>query len=300
MIQFGIVVHGGAGSPRHVTDGCEKACKRSFGMLEAGESSLDAVAEAVRVMEDDGRYNAGTGSALRLDGKTMEMDAAVMNSEGKIGIVMAIKKIKNPVMAARAVLQTPHIALAGEGATIFARRQGFKTFRKPSKNAIERYEEVMQLILEKRLGEAVLQWKGHDLELLWNFTDKPCPDTFCDTVGAVAIDRRGILSVATSTGGFPPMMQGRVGDSPMIGCGFYAGPSCAVASTGIGEEIIRRMLAKTIYDAVSQGENIKDACEQGISVFPSRTKVGVIGISGHGLVALSNTGMSHYSLIEEI
>ena len=125
MIQYGVVVHGGAGSPGVFTDGCKIACERAFAMLEAGTSSLDTVTEAVKVMEDDGRFNAGIGSALRLDGKTIEMDAAIMNSEGKIGIVMAIKKIRNPVLAAREVLRTPHIALAGDGATVFARRQGF-------------------------------------------------------------------------------------------------------------------------------------------------------------------------------
>jgi len=299
MIHYGIVVHGGAGSPVQLTDGCKKACKRAIGILEAGESSLDAVAEAVRVLEDDGRFNAGTGSALRLDGKTIEMDAAIMNSGGKIGVVIAIKKIKNPVLAARAVLQTPHIALAGDGATVFARRQGLRTFRKPSESAVDRYKKVKQIIREKRLGEEVLQWKGYDIESFWNFMDKSYQDAFCDTVGAVAIDRRGILSVATSTGGFSPMMQGRVGDSPMIGCGFYAGPACAIASTGFGEEIIKRMLAKTVYDMVSQGENIRRACERGIDMFPSETKVGIIGISKQGFISLSNTEMAHYSLIKE-
>jgi len=268
-------------------------------MLETGESSLDAVVEAVRILEDDGRFNAGRGSALRLDGKTIEMDAAVMNSDEKIGVVIAIKRIKNPIVAARAVLKTPHIVLAGEGATVFARQQGLETLRKSSKYALERYEKVRQIIQEKRLGEEVSQWKGYDIESLWNFKDESYQDTFCDTVGAVAIDRQGVLSVATSTGGFSPMMQGRVGDSPMIGCGFYAGPVCAVASTGIGEEIIKKMLTKTVYDRVYQGEDIKRACEYGLRLFAPETKVGLIGISKEGFVALSNTKMAQYSLIEE-
>jgi L-asparaginase/beta-aspartyl-peptidase (threonine type) len=268
-------------------------------MLEAGGSSLDTVVEAVRILEEDGRFNAGTGSALRLDGKTIEMDAALMNSEGKLGMVIAIKRIRNPILAARAVLTTPHVALAGDGATDFARQEGVRSFRKPSKNAMERYRKVKQIIKEKRLGEEVSQWKDYDIESLWNFRDKSYKDIFCDTVGAVAIDRRGVLSVATSTGGFSPMMRGRVGDSPMIGCGFYAGPACAIASTGIGEEIIKKMLAKTVYDMVSQGEDIRRACERGTSMFPSEMNVGIIGISQEGVVALSNTEMAQYSLIEE-
>jgi len=299
MIIYGVIVHGGAGSPSHFTDGCKKACKAAFRMLESGESSLDSVVEAARILEDDGRFNAGSGSALRLDGKTVEMDAAVMDSQGNVGIVIAIKRIKNPVLAARAVLKTPHVVLAGDGATIFARQQELKTFRKPSKNALERYKRVKQIIQEKILGEKILQWKGYEIESLWNFKDRSYRDVYCDTIGAVAVDRRGVLSVATSTGGFSPMMQGRVGDSPMIGCGFYAGPACAVASTGIGEEIIKKMLGKTVYDMVSQGEDIRRACERGIEVFPSEINVGIIGISEEGFIALSNTEMAHYSLIEE-
>jgi L-asparaginase/beta-aspartyl-peptidase (threonine type) len=155
------------------------------------------------------------------------------------------------------------------------------------------------IIKENRLGEEVFQWQGHDIGMLWNFKEKYYQDAFCDTVGAVALDKRGVLSVATSTGGFSPMMQGRVGDSPMIGCGFFAGPACAVASTGIGEEIIRMMLAKRVHDMVSQGEDIRIACEKGINLFHAETKVGIIGISKKGFVALSNTGMAHYSLFEE-
>ncbi len=299
MIIYGVVVHGGAGSPSHFTDGCKKACESAFSMLESGESSLDAVVEAARILEDDGRFNAGSGSSLRLDGKTVEMDAAVMDSQGNVGIVIAIKRIKNPVLAARAVLKTPHVALAGYGATIFARQQGLKTFRNPSKNALERYKRVKQIIQEKRVGEWVSQWKGYDIESLWNFKDRSYRDVYCDTVGAVAIDRRGVLSVATSTGGFSPMMQGRVGDSPMIGCGFYAGPACAVASTGIGEEIIKKMITKTVYDMVSRGEDIKKACEGGIKMFPSEINVGIIGISQEGFIALSNSEMAHYVLVKE-
>jgi len=299
MIKYGIAVHGGAGSPGRFTDACKKACMSAFVMLEAGGSSLDTVVEAVRILENDGMFNAGTGSALRLDGKTIEMDAALMNSEGKLGMVIAIKRIRNPILAARAVLKTPHVALAGDGATDFARQEGVRSFRKPSKNALERYRKVKQIIKEKRLGEEVSQWKDYDVESLWNFRDESYKDIFCDTVGAVAIDRRGVLSVATSTGGFSPMMRGRVGDSPMIGCGFYAGPACAIASTGIGEEIIKKMLAKTVYDMVSQGEDIRRACERGTSMFPSEINVGIIGISKKGVVALSNTEMAQYSLIEE-
>src|SRR4030042_3853814 len=108
MIHYGIVVHGGAGSPSPFSDGCKTACESAFSLLEAGKNALDAVVEAARMLEDDGRFNAGSGSALRLDGKKIEMDASVMDSEATLGMVMAIRDVKNPIVVARAVMNTPH------------------------------------------------------------------------------------------------------------------------------------------------------------------------------------------------
>jgi len=300
MILYGVVVHGGAGSPPHLSDGCKKACELAFGLLEEDRSSLDAAVEAARVLEDDGRFNAGSGSALRLDGKTVEMDAAVMDSKGNIGIVMAIKNVKNPILVARAVMETPHVALAGEGAAAFARKRGFKAFHKASQTALEKYKRVKQIIKEGKLSEEALHWKDHNIESLWNFEDISYKEVFCDTIGAVAIDKQGILAAANSTGGFPPMMLGRIGDSPMIGCGFYAGSACAIVTTGMGEEIIKRMLAKTVYDMVSSGEDIEKACEKGINIFAPGIKVGIIAISKEGFTVASNTEMANYVLVKEI
>jgi len=300
MILYGVVIHGGAGAPSHLSDGCKKACELAFNLLETGKSSLDAAVEAARVLEDDGRFNAGSGSALRLDGKTVEMDAAVMDSKGNIGIVMAIKNVKNPILVARAVMETPHVALAGEGAAAFARKQGFKAFHKASQTALEKYKRVKQIIKEGRLSEEALHWKDHNIESLWNFEDISYKEVFCDTIGAVAIDKQGILAAANSTGGFPPMMLGRIGDSPMIGCGFYAGSACAIVTTGMGEEIIKRMLAKTVYDMVSSGEDIEKACEKGVDIFAPGIKVGIIAISKEGFTVASNTEMANYVLVKEI
>ncbi len=300
MISYGIVAHGGAGSPSHFSDGCKEACESAFKLLESGESSLDAVVEAARILEDDGRFNAGSGSVLRLDGKTIEMDASVMDSKGNIGIVIAIKNVKNPILVARAVTETPHVALAGEGAIAFARKRGFEPFYHVSQRARKRYQIIKQLIKEGRLSREAPSWKGHDIETLWNFPDVSYKEIFCDTIGAVAIDKKGVLSVANSTGGFSPMMLGRVGDSPMIGCGFYAGSACALANTGIGEEIIKRMFAKTVYDMISQGEDIKKACKKGIRMFPREMSVGIIAISKTSYAIVSNTDMAHYALVKDI
>jgi len=300
MILYGVVVHGGAGSPAQLADRCRAACESAFSLLEDGRGALDAVVEAARILEDDGRFNAGSGSVLRLDGKTIEMDASVMDSNLNIGIVIAIRNVKNPILVARAIMETPHVALSGEGATAFARKKGFGPFRQVSERALEQYKRIKQFIKEGKLTKESLLWKGKDIESLWNFEDVSYKEVFSDTVGAVAIDKEGILATANSTGGFSPMMLGRVGDTAMTGCGFYAGPSCAVVATGMGEEIIRKMLAKTVYDMVSRGDDIRRACEKGVEMFPSEITVGIIAISRSGFAVVSNTDMAHYVLVKEI
>jgi beta-aspartyl-peptidase (threonine type) len=299
MIHYGIVAHGGAGSPPHFSDGCKAACESAFSLLETGKSSLDAVVEAARILEDDGRFNAGSGSALRLDGKTIEMDASVMDSEGNIGVVIALRDIRNPILIARAVFNTPHVALAGEGATAFARKLGFQPFGKSSQRALEKYQKVKQCIQKSKLEKESPLWKGHDIEALWNFPDVSYSEIFCDTIGAVAIDKKGVLAVANSTGGFSPMMLGRVGDSPMIGCGFYSGPECALSTTGIGEMIIKKMFAKTVYDMISNDKDIKGACEKGVALFPLEISVGIIAISKTGYGIAANTEMAHHVMVKE-
>ena len=300
MIRYGIVVHGGAGSPLQFSDGCKAACEAAFALLEAGLPALDAVVEAARILEDDGRFNAGCGSVLRLDGRTIEMDSGVMDSKNNVGMVMAIREVKNPVLVARAILETPHVALSGQGAAAFARKKGFPPLHRVSERSLERFKELRELIRKGKLGEQNPQWQGRDLESLWNFEDVPFGDLFrCDTIGAAAMDREGDMAVATSTGGASPMMLGRVGDSPLIGCGFYAGHACAVAVTGIGEEIIRRMLAKGVYDMVLSGDAVTAACEKGIALFPAEIPAGVIGISREGFCISSNREMAGYALIRE-
>jgi beta-aspartyl-peptidase (threonine type) len=300
MILYGVVTHGGAGSSSQLSDGCKKACDAAYHLLEEGRSSLDAVVEAARILEDDGRFNAGSGSSLRLDGKTIEMDAAVMDSKGNLGIAIAVEDVKNPILVARNIVGTPHVALAGEGATIFARKRNLESFYRISDYSLKRYEKIKQLIKENKLSEDIPHWKGQDIKTLWNFKGVSFEEIFCDTIGAVAIDREGVLAAANSTGGFSPMLKGRVGDGPMIGCGFYAGPHCAIATTGMGEEIIKRMFAKTVYDMVSQGEDIRKACENGIKMFPYEIKVGIIALTREYYVTMSNADMACSALMKNI
>ncbi|MDA8085755.1 MAG: isoaspartyl peptidase/L-asparaginase [Nitrospiraceae bacterium] len=261
MISYGVVAHGGAGSPMELSDGCRAACESAIRMLDAGEGSLDAAVEAARILEDDGRFNAGTGSVLRIDGRTIEMDAAVMDSAGKIGVVINVREVKNPVLLARAVTGTPHVALAGRGAEVFARQLGFAPFRDFS----------------MRVG-------------------RRAPS---DTIGVVALDKKGVFAVASSTGGASPMMVGRVGDTPMPGCGFYAGARGAVAVTGLGEESIRKMLARAVYDMIADGTGAREACEKGVGMFAPGIRMGAIAISRRDWAAAAKDAMAHWSIIRE-
>lgn len=275
MLSYGVAVHGGVGSPEEFSDGCRAACEAALLVLEAGKGALDSAAEAARVLEDDGRFNAGSGSVLRADGKTIEMDASVMDSEGNMGAVINIRGVKNPVLVALAVTGSPHVAMAGRGAQAFARELGFRPYYKVSKRALEIF---------KKSGKA----DGGEGKK-------------ADTVGAVVLDKNGVFAVASSTGGASPMLVGRVGDTPMVGCGFYAGPMGAVAVTGLGEESIRKMLARTVYDMLAEGVRVGTACKKGVGLFPSHVKMGVIALTknGYGWAATGKNPMAQYSMIKK-
>jgi L-asparaginase / beta-aspartyl-peptidase len=291
MIRYGIVVHGGAGSSTRLNGACKPACEAGFRLLMEGATAVEAVVEAARIMEDDGRFNAGCGSVLRLDGKTVEMDASVMDSKGVIGAVVSIRNVKNPVLVARAVMDTPHIALSGEGARLFARRHRFPRHVVDPRARV-RYEKLLGEIRSGRLAKRDPRWKECDLPGLWNF-DTPYKKVFVDTIGAVAMDRHGSMAVAASTGGASPMLLGRVGDTPMVGSGFYAGPHGAVTATGIGEEIVKRVLSKAVYDGLAEGKDVNDACGDGLGLFPRTVPIGIIAITPRGYSVCANRRMAH-------
>ncbi len=296
MIEYGIVVHGGAGAPDILTEGCERACAFGFAMLKDRATALDAVTGAVRIMEDDGRFNAGKGSVLRLDGVTREMDAAVMDSRGNVGVVISMEGIKNPVLVARAVTTTPHVALSGKGAANFAAKEGFEAVG-PIPDAVRsRYERIRKIMGAGQWEDEYPHWKGHDAAELWNFDTVPGDSFLCDTVGAVAMDRRGFFAVASSTGGASPMLLGRVGDTAMIGCGFYAGPAGAVGVTGLGEEMVRRMTARAVYDLMAAGMSPERACAKTVATFPAEVAAGIIAITNAGAALSSNRTMPAHAL----
>lgn len=284
-----VVVHGGAGGSRADDDGCVHAARR--GIVEMNKGALAAATAAVAALEDDGRYNAGSGSVLCLDGATIEMDAAVMDSSGKLGAVACIQRVRNPVLVARAVADTPHWLLAGDGAERFARIAGFPPHYHASERARRKHDELL-----RRLAGAQAALPGvanAAFSHYWNYAAPPQLATSdgCDTVGAVVRDSAGNFAAACSTGGSAPSLLGRVGDTPIIGSGFYAGKLGAVAVTGIGEHIVRRLLAHTVYQWLAEGMPMNEALEAGIALFPSGIDVGIIAVSRTESGARSNKDM---------
>jgi isoaspartyl peptidase/L-asparaginase-like protein (Ntn-hydrolase superfamily) len=294
-----VCTHGGAGAAPALIDGPQRAAERGLEALRNGADALEAVIAATVDLEDDPRFNAGTGSNLRLDGETIEMDAAVMTSDGLSGAVANLRGVRNPVRVAAAVrARTPHLLLAGDGALAFARRLGFEPWDPTTDRARRRLLDARRgLRGERRDDGELVRWRDRDVRALWNF-DLPCtlddPEhdpRLGDTVGAVARDADGRYAAASSTGGTLVMLRGRIGDSPLIGCGLYAGPHGAVTATGVGEEIVRRFLSLRVYEALAAGVPVEEACRRGVALFPDDVAVGVIAVAADGGAAASNRPM---------
>ena len=279
-MKYGIAVHGGAGSPPSLSDGPVRAAETGLSFLRTGGSALEAVVEAVTVMEDDDRFNAGTGSVLRFDGVAY-MDAAVMTSAGKCGAVAYLREIRNPIRVACEVIKTPHILLVADGAQEFAEKKGFRKYD----NSTQRTRERLRTGIEEFKSGKRPKWPEN-----WRYYN-------VDTVGAVAKDDDGEFAAANSTGGTFPSLKGRVGDVPMIGCGIYAGRAGAVAATGIGEEIIRKVLSKTVYDMIEGGMHPQQAVEKGVAFYEKDVSVGLIAISDQGTGEAATSEMAHASRI---
>jgi L-asparaginase / beta-aspartyl-peptidase len=238
--MFAIAIHGGAGTlSRHDTSpeqeklylqGLSDALDAGYSLLETGGTSLDAATAAVVSLEDNPLFNAGRGAVLTRDG-LVELDASIMDGKTlAAGAVTGIRHIRNPVVLARRVMEcSPHVMLVGAGAEDFARGQGMELvsneyFRTP--------------IRQKQLHRLLQGAAEKENDLLAHAMG---------TVGAVALDSRGNVAAATSTGGMTGKRWGRVGDSPIIGAGTYASNAgCAVSATGHGEYFIRAVVAHDI------------------------------------------------------
>ena len=273
------VVHGGAGSPRIRMDGTDKAAAKALAGLKGGAPALEAALAGVVALEDDPRFNAGTGANIRLDGKTIQMDAACMDGEtGGFGAVAAIERVKNPVLVARKVMATPHLLIVGEGATRFARALGFPDYDPTCAENKARFQRV-QAILKGSDPRQIEAWKRYDWKAAWNFPT-PLKEALgpSDTVGCVTRDAKGRFAAAISTGGTTITFYGRVGDVPMFGAGIYAGPKGAVACTGNGEDIIKRLVAKAAYDLLDKGLSAQQAVDRTLAAFPPKVDLGLVAV----------------------
>ena len=237
-MQPALIVHGGAWDiPDEAVDACKSGCHRAltagWSILSRGGSALDGIEAAIIVLEDDPVFDAGYGSHLNFDGH-VECDAIVMNGATlRAGAAATLQHIKNPIQVARKILENcPHMMLVAEGAERFAKQQGIKLC-KPEELVSEAEWEAWQKCKEDT--HAAEHHRGHEQGTVG--------------VGAVALDVNGNLFAATSTGGTCCKLPGRVGDSPLIGCGCYADSEAGgVSCTGYGEAIMKVVLAKSAVD----------------------------------------------------
>lgn len=265
--RFAIAIHGGAGTlPRRAMSAplrrryersLERALDAGAAVLSCGGASLDAVCAAVVELEDSPLFNAGRGAVYNAEGKH-ELDAAVMDGATlAAGAVAGVSRIRNPVLAARAVMEkSRHVLLAGPGAERFALRQGIAVAKQSYFHTPARL-----LALKRKL-------KGQH-----------------GTVGAVARDGAGNLAAATSTGGYTGKLPGRIGDSPLIGAGTYAdNAACAISGTGLGEAFIRAVLAHDVAARMRYGgESLAAAARKALAT------VARLGGDG-GLIAVDRSG----------
>lgn len=263
-----VLVHGGAGdvpmARRAVhAEGCLLAVRAAADVLRAGGKALDAVERAVRVLEDDPPFNAGTGSSLNVDGK-IELDASIMEGATlRAGAVCAMGGFKAPVSVARAVLEDQrHVLYAAHGARRFALEHGFT----------EVPDEALITPASRAAWEAA---RGAGASASWAG----------NTVGAVARDASGHTAAATSTGGLINKPSGRVGDTPIIGAGTYADDTAgAVSTTGYGEAMIRLATARLVAVRMGDGVTAVEACRRAIDDLSVKT-----GVNG-GAIAVDREG----------
>jgi beta-aspartyl-peptidase (threonine type) len=290
--QFGFVIHGGAGtiSRKLMTPELEQsyraklteALTTGYDILKKGGSALDAVENAIRVMEDSPLFNAGKGAVFTSAG-TNELDASVMDGSNlKAGAVSVLRHIKNPISLARLVMErSPHVMMVGEGAETFAKEQGVEfvpqSYFRTEKRWKQYQEEKAQDIKMHAPGKTKSSQKQSAISAPSGYK--------LGTVGAGALDKEGNLAAGTSTGGMSYKKFGRVGDSPIIGAGTYANnQTCAISATGDGEYFIRVGVARDISALMEYaGKPLDEAARIVIG------KVGKLGGTG-GVIGIDKDG----------
>jgi beta-aspartyl-peptidase (threonine type) len=288
-----LVVHGGAGvtppdrfeAARH---GCGRAALAGWRVLREGGAALDAVQAAIVALEDDPTFNAGTGAVLTTDGRA-QLDAGLMDGKDlNVGAAAGLERVKNPVLLARRILDSPHVLLMGQGAERFAEQQGMALC------------EQSDLITPARLQA----WRSAYATAESRALSAPVGPALSGigvgeesephgTVGAVALDAHGCIAAGASTGGFFGKYPGRVGDTPLAGCGFYAENGLGGASsTGHGEHYIRLLLAHRAVEYMAAGQSAQAAASAAMRTLGARTggTGGIILIDSQGRVgAARNT-----------
>jgi L-asparaginase / beta-aspartyl-peptidase len=283
--KIGLVIHGGAGTierssmtaekEREYRAGLEQALTAGYEILKRGGSSLDATEAAVRVLEDDPRFNAGRGSVFTSAG-TNEMDASIMDGKTlKAGAVGSVKQIKNPIGLARLIMEkSPHVMLDCAGAEAFAKANGIELVDQKYFFTQERWDALQKVKAAEKHHAS-----GDGKSFIITDQDRH------GTVGAVALDQDGNLAAATSTGGTTNKMPGRIGDTPVIGAGTYANnQTCAVSCTGDGEYFIRAAAAHEVSALMQyRGLTLQEAAQTALDT------VKQLGGTG-GLIAIDKAG----------
>ena len=250
---MGIICHGGAGTiddKAAYAAGLTEAIREGYRLLRQSANALEAVVAAVRILEDNPLFNAGTGSDLTIDG-LVEMDASLMSQDGRFGGVAGIWGVKNPILVAEKVMaDTDHLLLSGFGAMEFARRMGFEEYNVVTERALARLQRVTDHGSKYFLKQNQQRFPS-GMPPAAEADAGTTPENHMGTVGAVARDKHGSIAAATSSGGIVGRMRGRVGDAAILGAGTYAGLSGAVSCTGHGEEIMRRSLARDIAERMT-------------------------------------------------
>lgn len=267
-MPIAMIVHGGAWAiPDEQVEpaqaGCRAALAAGWALLSQGGGALEACEAAVRIMEDDPLYDAGTGSHLNAAG-VVELDAALMDGRSlRYGAVANLRRVRNPITLARHVLIGPGTFLVGEGAEQFAAARGMQLIDN-SELVVERERRLWE---ELRAGQGAVALYGAPLAAAQTGRAEGMAAAQSevgghDTVGAIALDSTGNLVAANSTGGTPFKLPGRVGDTPMVGCGLYADTLVGSAvCTGWGESIVRVALARRAVELLERGLPPQSAAE---------------------------------------
>ncbi len=292
------IAHAGVMTPPDAgSAGCRLAVQAALAELKKGADPIDAAVAGVVVLEDNPTFNAGTGSMIRLDGKTVQMDAATADSDGHFGAVAVIEEVKNPVKVARAVSRSPHRLIAGDGATAFARALGMPVYDPRTAQRKAQALMLRQKLIRKD-PSLPAAWHAFDWRKAWNFKKTLNEagikegQAGSDTVGVVVRSSDGRFASALSTGGWTIALRGRVGDVPIRGAGLFAGPMGAAAATGTGERIVDEMGAWQVVHRISEGQSPTQATQALVKAIKGTGSIGVIAPSATEIAASADRSMA--------